>query len=151
MLQSKTSSALLFLADAMRHAEDPWWIIGSAAVALHGSDPGSIADIDVMTSKRDLEALYKSLPLTNTPEAGKAMFRSELFGRWSEPELDVEFMAGLKLRVGDEWQHIEPKTRMAIPLGKHTLYAPEKAELVNILLRFGREKDRQRAASLGEV
>ncbi|MEL7189373.1 MAG: hypothetical protein AAGK17_07460 [Pseudomonadota bacterium] len=141
-------NSIAAVASAMELSQDPWWIIGSAAVVLHGSDPGTIADIDVMISERDLKALYMRLPLSNTPEVGKPMFRSDLFGRWSEPKLEVEFMAGLRLREAGEWHPIKPKTRVAFPVGKQILFAPEKAELVNILLRFGREKDCLRAASL---
>ena len=31
---------------AMVHARQPWWVIGSAAVALHGADAGAIGDVD---------------------------------------------------------------------------------------------------------
>lgn len=134
----------------MEHARDDWWIIGSAAVALHGGDPGTISDVDVLTSRRDLDALYGALPLTNTPETGKPMFVSVRFGRWSEPPLDVEFMAGLKLRVGDDWQAVQPQTREAIITGEHALHVPDRGELIAILKRFGREKDLRRAASLAQ-
>jgi hypothetical protein len=147
-------ATLLALAQVMERASDDWWIIGSAAVALHlcdkdlGGDPGQIGDVDVIVSRRDLDALYAALPLTNTPETGKPMFVSERFGRWSEPPLDVEFMAGLKLRVGDDWQAVQPQTRKAIMLGEHALHVPERGELIAILHSFGREKDRRRAATL---
>ncbi|WP_298467616.1 hypothetical protein [uncultured Erythrobacter sp.] len=129
-------------------ADDPWWVIGSAAVALHGGDPGAIADIDVITSRRDLDWLYEKLPLTNTPEEGKPMFRSERFGRWSEPEFDVEFMAGLTLQVDGEWLPVQPQTRRAIQIGKAHVFVPEREELIAILQMFGREKDLRRAATL---
>ncbi len=129
-------------------AHDPWWIIGSAAVALHGGDPGTVADIDVMTSRRDLDALYERLPLTDTPDSSKDFFRSERFGRWSEPELDVEFMTGLEVRADKVWQRVEPQTRQAVQIGKGQVFVPERDELVAILQLFGRDKDLQRAASL---
>ena len=133
---------------ALAEAEDPWWIIGSAAVALHGGDPGIIADVDVITSRRDLDMLYEELPLTATPDTTKDFFLSERFGRWSEPELDVEFMTGLKVRVDGVWQRVEPQTRLAFDVGGETVYAPERAELIAILHQFGREKDLRRAATL---
>ncbi|MEM7666216.1 MAG: hypothetical protein AAF250_10215 [Pseudomonadota bacterium] len=136
------------MAEKLREGNDPWWIIGSAAVALHGGDPGVIADIDVITSRRDLDALFKRLPLTDTPETGKAIFRSERFGRWSEPDLDVEFMAGLKVRVKDIWLPVEPQTRQAFDIGGATVFASEREELIAMLHLFGREKDLRRAATL---
>ena len=137
------------LVRAMVVARDEWWIIGSAAVALHGGDPGTIADVDVITSRRDLDALHETLPLTDTPESGKPMFASERFGRWSEPELDVEFMTGLKLLERGSWQPIVPRTRCEICFGNLALFVPEKAELIELLRRFGRDKDLRRAATLG--
>ena len=147
-------ATLQALAKVMQDARDDWWIIGSAAVALHlcekdlGGDPGKVADVDVVTSRRDLDALYEALPLTDTPQEGKPMFLSERFGRWSEPSLDVEFMTGLKLRVGDEWEPVEPSTRVPALIGEHALFMPDKRELIEILTRFGREKDLRRAETL---
>ena len=149
-------ATLQALAKVMQDTRDDWWIIGSAAVALHlcekdlGGDPGTVADVDVITSRRDLDGLYEALPLTDSPEDGKPMFLSEKFGRWSEPPLDVEFMTGLKLRVGNEWEPVQPQTRTAIALGENTLYVPDRQELIAILHGFGREKDLRRAASLAQ-
>lgn len=130
----------------MEQSDDSWWIIGNAAVALHGGEPAAIADIDVITSKRDLETLYQTLPLTNTPDGDKSLFVSDLFGRWSAPPMDVEFMVGLKLQVGQDWHPIQPQPREANRLSGHTLFAPEKEERIAILQRFGRSKDLPRAA-----
>ena len=136
------------LAQAMSGARDDWWVIGSAAVALHGGEPGTIADIDVIVSRRDLDALYARLPLSNSPDDSKPMFRSELFGLWSEPPIAVEFMTGLDVRVGEEWFRIEPVTRTRVSHGDCEVFAPEIDELVTILEIFGREKDLDRAATL---
>ncbi|RGP41082.1 hypothetical protein BPTFM16_01378 [Altererythrobacter insulae] len=143
------ATTLHLLAEAMERLRDPWWIIGSAAVALHGGDPGIIADIDVLVSRRDLDALYNTLPLTNTPDTSKQIFTSELFGLWSAPALDVEFMAGLKVQSGSDRQNVEPLTREAVTIGDAFLFVPERQELIAILHSFGREKDLMRVATLG--
>ena len=140
--------ALRSVAEALSTSQDPWWIIGSVAVALHGGDPGKIADIDVITSRHDLDDLYARLPLSSTPDITKSMFRSKRFGVWAEPELPVEFMAGLEGQKDGKWHPVQPQTRPAISLGEHTLYVPEKAELIAILRQFGRDKDLARAATL---
>ncbi len=129
-------------------ADDPWWVIGSTAVALHGGDPGTIADVDVITSRRDLDRLYEKLPLTDDPDTTKDFFRSERFGRWSEPVLDVEFMTGLEVRVDGVWHKVEPRTRQAFDVGGATVYVPEREELIAMLHQFGRERDLRRAATL---
>ena len=36
--------------------QDPWWLIGSAALALCDADAAEPGDIDVLTSRRDAEA-----------------------------------------------------------------------------------------------
>ena len=148
-LEPPTHNSLIGVAEQLRDAQDPWWIIGSVAVALHGGNPGTIADIDVITSRRDLDTLYERLPLTATPDTSKDFFLSERFGRWSEPELDVEFMTGLTVRVDGVWYPVEPQTRQAFDLGGATVYAPEREELIAMLHQFGREKDLRRAATIG--
>jgi len=47
------SASLNAIGNVMAGADDPWWIIASAAVALHGADPGHVADVDVLLSIRD--------------------------------------------------------------------------------------------------
>ena len=129
-------------------ADDPWWVIGSAAVALHGGEPGNVADVDAIVSRRDIDWLYERLPLTNDPDPTKDFFRSERFGRWSEPDLDVEFMAGLEVWGDGVWHRVAPQTRQAIQIGKGHVFVPEREELIAMLQMFGREKDLRRAATL---
>jgi hypothetical protein len=40
------------VADALAEARQPWWIIGSAAVALHGADV-TVGDVDVLLGEAD--------------------------------------------------------------------------------------------------
>ncbi|KUO56634.1 MAG: hypothetical protein APF78_08750 [Sphingomonadales bacterium BRH_c3] len=142
------AASLAQLAQVMRDTRDDWWVIGSAAVALHGGDPGEIADIDVIVSRRDLDALYERLSLTYTPDAGKAMFRSQRFGRWTEPALDVEFMAGLQVLRGGQWLSVQVQSRETIRCSDVEVLVPSRGELIAILELFGREKDLARAATL---
>ncbi|WP_206520228.1 hypothetical protein [Altererythrobacter sp. BO-6] len=148
MADPALASALASIAGAMANAQDRWWIIGSAAVALHGGDPGKIADIDVMVSLRDLDALYQRLPLTDTPDDGKAIFRSQRFGLWPAPAMPVEFMAGLEVLKDGQWLAVSPQTRESVPCGGVDVFVPARAELIAILELFGRSKDLARAATL---
>ena len=153
-LEPRVLATLECLSRALARASDPWWIIGSVAVALHlyqensGGDPGEIADVDVILSRHDLDALYQRLPLKDEREGGKAQFLSERFGRWDEPPLGVEFMAGFTMLEDGEWRPVVPQTRQAIALGGHTLFVPEREEMIALLHRFGRDKDLTRAATL---
>src|SRR5690242_9713312 len=70
---------LLELAAAMRAAEDDWWVIGSAAVALLGAAPGEVADVDVLLSAADARRVLGSLGIEARPGAANSLFRSALF------------------------------------------------------------------------
>ena len=41
-------AALIEVAAIMAPARHDWWVIASAALALHGADPGPVRDIDVL-------------------------------------------------------------------------------------------------------
>ena len=107
-----------------------------------------VADVDVITSGRDLDRLYENLPLIDDPNRTKDYFRSKRFGRWFEPELKVEFMTGLEVRGEGAWHKIAPQTRQAIQIDQDRVFVPEREELVAMLYLFGRDKDLRRAASL---
>ena len=49
MLASDLLETLVTTADAMPDAQDPWWVISSAAVALHGLAPIEVGDVDLLT------------------------------------------------------------------------------------------------------
>jgi len=145
------ASAIARLAGALADVRDDWWIIGSAAVALHGGDPGGIADIDVIVSERDLEALYARLPLIDTRDESKGIFRSQRFGLWSDPDLAVEFMAGFEALLEGNWQAVLPRTRQSKNCDGAEVFVPERGELIAILEQFGRPKDLRRAAALRSI
>lgn len=114
-------------------------------MALHGADPGDIADVDVVLGVRDAERLLPPLDLPVAPGSPDARFRSAVFARWTAPPLEVELMAGLEVRGAAGWTPVHPATRVA----KAGVFVPGRAELTAILHRFGRDKDRARAALLG--
>ncbi len=138
--------SLALVADAMRAASDPWWIIASAAMALHGAHPIHVADIDLLASERDTAALIAALSLQPAPPGGAPQFRSALFARWLAPPLPVEIMAGFEVHTPDGWRPVRPATRLARPLGERMLFVPCAAELIEHCRLFGRPKDEQRAA-----
>lgn len=145
-LPDPLSESLALVADAMRTARDPWWIIASAAMALHGAHPIHVADVDLLVSERDAAALIAALGLQPAPPGGTAQFRSALFARWLAPPLPVEIMAGFQVHTPDGWRRVQPATRLARPLGERVLFVPSAAELIEHCRLFGRPKDEQRAA-----
>ncbi|KPF49104.1 hypothetical protein IP65_20430 [Novosphingobium sp. AAP1] len=144
-------ASLEAVAEVMENAQDPWWIIASAAVALHGADPGPVGDVDVLLSLRDARRIIPTLGLALHQGSHHAEFRSTIFATWREPPLPVEFMAGFHHCQGGRWRAIVPATRQRIALGGKTLFVPDLAELGNILQSFGRPKDLARAARLAAL
>jgi hypothetical protein len=147
-LDPRLSETLAAVAAAMATARHDWWIIASAAVALHGADPGAISDVDVLLDRRDAETVLHSLGLIGTAGKADERFRSDMFARWQGSPLPAEFFAGFHLLEAGSWREIRPVTRQLVQLGEDLLFVPERAELKAMLLRFGRPKDLARAALL---
>jgi hypothetical protein len=141
ILDAALEDGLARIARLLRDAKEPWWIIGSVAVALHGGRPGQIRDIDVLLGHID----FLQLGLSNLVPTRDAVFSSDLFTQWMEAAVKIELMAGLKVKRGGRWKPISVQTREEVRPG---LFVPSRDELRAILISFGREKDLQRAATL---
>lgn len=139
-LQATLSQVALALAEA----RSKWWVIGSAAVMLHGEDPGPVGDVDILLGVPDARRIFSVLGLPVAPGRADDLFRSALFARWIAPPVPVEFMAGLELCSDGNWAAVRPRTRVALG----SVFAPGREEMVSILTRFGRKKDLRRAALL---
>jgi hypothetical protein len=147
-LEQPLRETLVWVTAALGPARYRWWILASAAVALHGADPGVIGDVDVLLDPRDAVPILTGLGLDPAPGSLDSRFRSDLFARWPHSPLPVEFFAGFHLFEAGVWQGLVPATRQAVWLGDMEMFVPERAELKSILLRFGRSKDLLRAALL---
>lgn len=128
----------------LAESQDPWWIIGSAAVALHGIDPGDIRDVDVVLSHADFQRCFANVRMKRELSPNP-LFRSDLFARRGRQPLVIEAMAGLQVNGPTGWRPLMIGTREEIREG---LYVPSRRELRAILLSFGRAKDIRRAALL---
>ena len=132
----------------MREARDPWWVISSAAVALHGVVPITVADVDVMTSVEDARRVMTRLGVVPARESASLMFRSAVFGRWTAPPLMVEIMAGFHVANAAGWTEVIPRTRVPILVEEAIVYVPDRVELAEMLRLFGRPKDLERVRLL---
>ncbi|TPG21666.1 hypothetical protein EAH87_04225 [Sphingomonas koreensis] len=132
----------------MDATQDPWWIITSAALALHGIPLIDVADVDVLGSERDVQRILLQLDCPIRRGASSPKFRSAVFATWRSPALNVDLMAGFEVRLGGSWRHIAPATRVPITIGDATLFVPDRAELTSMLGWFGRPKDIKRARLL---
>lgn len=136
---------------AASHARDPWWVIGSAAVALHGAEAGHVADIDLLTSRRDARTLLAAAGARPDAERDRSRFRS-VYGRWRAHEgLAIEVMGGLEVNTSAGWRLVRPSTRVPVRCGTAMVFVPGRDDLTAILRLFGREKDLARAAALATV
>lgn len=132
-------------------ARDPWWIIASAAAALHGATPITVADVDVLLSVADIGRILPQLGIEPYPAPPNPLFRSRVLAKWPGPPVPVDLMAGFEHRVGDTWHPVRPATRQAISIRAATVYVPERDELRRIIEGFGRPKDLERARLLAEL
>lgn len=143
---ARVVAALAAVQAAMRDARDAWWVIGSAAVSLHGVRT-QVADIDLLASEHDAAAVMARLGLVAERPAPHPSFRSQVFARWPRSDRDVEIMAGLSVAVGTRWTRLAPSTRVAIG----GVFVPGRAELMSILAMFGRLKDLERRRLLAAL
>ena len=138
----------MMVAELCAPATDPWWIIASTAVALHGAPVDDVRDVDLLMSVRDATAALLRVGIE--PRAGRAtdLFRSAVFGTWHDPPLPVEIFGDFEFAGPDGWLRIEPRTRQSVTIGNHVLFVPSAAELKQMLIGFGRPKDLARARLL---
>ena len=141
---------LVRVAEVLEAAQDDWWLIGGAAVALQGLAI-EIADIDVLLSARDARQVIATLNIR--PNEGVAIdrVRSDIWARWTALPLGVDLMAGLQIRTDDHWTRVEPATREAVAVEGRVIYVPARVELVAICRLFGRPKDLERAEGLARI
>jgi hypothetical protein len=147
-LSDPLRTTLVQVAAAMTSARYDWWIIASAAIALHGADPGNVRDVDVLFDSRDAEAILAPLGLEAMAGTGDGLFRSSLFATWLQAPLPVELFAGFQLCEAGQWRDIVLATREPVTVDGHRLWIPQADELHALLMRFGRGKDLARAALL---
>jgi hypothetical protein len=139
------------VAAIMATARDPWWIIASAAAALHGAEPITVADVDLLLSVEDINRILPMLGIEPYRGPSNPLFRSEVLAKWPAPPVPVDLMAGFEHRVGNAWHPVRPATRQAIMIGSETLYVPERDELRRIIAGFGCPKDLERASLLAAL
>ncbi|MFL6857984.1 MAG: hypothetical protein ACJ8EB_08765 [Allosphingosinicella sp.] len=124
--------------EAAGAARDPWWIIGSAAMALHGVEGLQVGDIDLLTSRRDAAALLGAKG--GEPGEPGGRFRSDIFGRWRAGAYGVDVMGGFRF----DGRELVPRTRVA----RGGLFVPAVEELIAMCETFERPKDAERATRL---
>jgi hypothetical protein len=134
------AAGLAEVRSAAAGARDPWWIIGSAAMALHGAADLVVGDVDLLMSRSDAAALLRARGVEPAPGEAGGRFRSDVFGRWSAGAYLVETMGGFHV----DGRELVPESRVA----SGGLFVPNVAEIIAMCERFGRPKDAERARLL---
>ena len=147
-LTPELTETLAMLTEASSDAVDPWWIIGSAAVVLHGAAVARVKDVDLMMSAPDAERFLGRVGVGPRRGAGEERFRSLVFGTWCKPPIPVEAFGGFDVCVGGLWRDVMLETREAVTVGGARLFVPSREELGRLFNSFGRPKDLERAALL---
>lgn len=147
-LMQPLRETLLRVADFCAPASEPWWVISSAAVALHGVAVDQVRDVDVLMSVPDAADTLARAGSPRRLGQGTDLFRSEVFGIWAGPPLPVEIFGGFEFAAADGWTRVLPKTRHRVEIDGRALFVPAIAELREMLISFGRPKDLARARLL---
>jgi hypothetical protein len=133
----------------MTNAKEPWWIIGSAAVALHLQRDIGVNDVDVLLSIADAGEIREKLAIPCAPISPHPLFHSDHYFTWDRLALPAEFMAGFSVCVEGKWRKVICRTRRSFEIAGQTIYTPDLDELASLLRLFGRPKDMARLALLG--
>jgi hypothetical protein len=142
------AETLALVAEAAADAADRWWIIGSAAIVLHGRNLPHVKDVDLLMSAGDAETFLRRTGVPVRAGPADARFRSAVFGVWTAPPIPVEVMGGFSVAGDGGWREVALSTREPVSLAGARVYVPAAAELVRLLHSFGRPKDLERAALL---
>jgi hypothetical protein len=126
--------------------QDDWWIIGSAAIALAGVAI-EVPDVDLLLSERDARMLLVDWAVAKESTDGVDRFRS-VYGEHTRTPIPIEIMGRLEVCIEDQWVPVTPTTRERIDLAGGTVYMPDTADQLALLLMFRRPKDLVRAEML---
>jgi hypothetical protein len=146
-LDPALAAALQETASALGACAEPWWLIGSAAMALHGAAV-DVRDIDVLASRRDAAALLRARGLPVRPGREDERFRSDIFGSWDSGTRGVEIFAGFHVRTAEGWRELLPQSRECRRIGATAVFIPSVVELIAWGRLFARPKDAQREVLL---
>ena len=128
--------------------DDDWWLIGSAALVLNGVALATVGDVDLLTTPAAARRLAERWGCEVRAPGSTGLFRSEVYFQRTETPLPVDVMAGFQVKSSGNWRPVWPRTRVAMHSQGGTYYTPSRAELLDLLVRFDRPKDRERAALL---
>lgn len=147
-LTPELSATLDIIAQAAPQLQDPWWVFGSAAMALAGVPALSPPDVDLLVSEADARRLLDLWRVQPEPPSSSARFRSKIFAKARLAPLTIEIMAGFEVNTAEGWRPITARTRVAVQHNGAEIPIPNAAEQAEICRVFGRPKDLARVPAL---
>lgn len=127
---------------------DPWWVFGSAGMALVGVPDLAPPDVDLIVTERDALTLIALWDAKRVAAAPSPLFRSAIFAKADNTPIPIEVMAGFEAFSDGVWSPVMPATRLGVLWKGGALFTPSAAEQAQICRRFGRPKDLARVALL---
>ncbi|WP_312165656.1 hypothetical protein [Phenylobacterium sp.] len=147
-ISAALAGALDVVAEGCAGLLDPWWVFGSAGMALVGVPGLTPPDVDLIVSPRDAATLMARWDAEPLAAAASPLFRSQVFAKAQVAALPIEIMAGFESFSDGRWSPVIPSTRVEIAWNGRRLFTPAAAEQAAICRRFGRPKDLARVAAL---
>ena len=149
-LTPRLVETLGLVARAGRGLAEPWWVFGSAAMALAGVRGLDPPDVDVISTASGARALLARLG-GETVEGAPGRFRSAVFGKAQDGPLPVEVMGGFEVATAAGWTAVTLDTRRRVAWPGGALWIAEAAEQAAVCRLFGRPKDLTRASLLDDL
>lgn len=138
--------------DLYVHCVDPWCLIGSTAALLLGAQV-NVADVDVLTSRADADALmatWAEQRESGAVAADDQRFRSR-FARFRFRYMLVEVMGALELKTAGNWRAVKPGRLVLAGVNGLAVPVPSIDDQIRLLEAFGRTKDAPRVAALRTI
>lgn len=138
------------LAPALAGLNEPWCVIGSAAMLIAGAPVEDCPDLDIMTTGRGAEALEAAWHARRDgacEPGGAGPFRSR-FSAYAFPAGRVEVMGDLLLLRDGVWEPVAMPPIVVALFAGGQVNIPTRQGQIELLRRFGRPKDLAKARLL---
>lgn len=149
-LTPRLAETLDRVARAASGLDEPWWVFGSAAMALAGVRGLDPPDVDVISTAPGARALLERLG-GEAVVGAPGRFRSVVFGKALGGSLPIEVMGGFEVATAAGWTPVILRTRRRIAWPGGELWIAEAAEQAAVCRLFGRPKDLARAVLLDDL
>jgi hypothetical protein len=150
MLSEDIWAVLDKIATVSSRLQDTHWVIGSSALVLAGVHLNHVADVDLLTSPRDVEILkviWKDAFVPSYQPEKESRFRSH-FALFRFGNTSLEVMGDLEVKISGQWQQLVVGDCQTIDIGGGSVKIPSLEEQKRILRLFGRPKDLLKIAQI---